>query len=820
MYYSTIGFLAALVLLVENQDILFTRRDGFGTPAWKSYRGFLIAVLVYYASDIAWGILESQKLSGPLFLDTSIYFASIAVSVLFWTQFAVRYLDDKSGFGDFLLYAGRVFCGAVLVLVVINAFAPILFSVDEQCVYTAGPVRYAALGTQIVLLLLTSAYALSSMHQADAAKRNRYRAIALFGLITAVFLIAQIWFPYLPLYSVAYMLGISLLHTFVVANEREEYKLGMMAAEDRAREAAKVAELQRSFAIMFDNIPGMSFAKDAETGVYIACNQAFAEYAHKENPEGVIGLTDEQIFDPETARHFVEDDRVALSMDEPYIFFEDVPDAVGKHRQLQTTKLKYTDASGRLCTLGMCADVTDLVRIQHEYAMTKEDYERERSIGIIHAHIAQALAHSFEDLYYVNLETEEFIEYRANGRRGALTEVRRGENFFDECKADANVFIHPDDRAAFKRGMDRETLVDALDRNGSFAMTYRLVQGDESTYVNMRVSRMQDDERFIVIGVANIDEEMRQRKAVERAKEESLTYARINALAGNYICIFAVDPETDRYLRYSSTDRFDSFELPEEGEDFFGTSRTEGRGVIHPDDLERYLDLFSKADILSAIERDGIYTLRYRLFISGKSTHVQLKAALIDEKDGPRLIVGISDIDSVVHQEEEYAKRLTQAQSQASQDALTGVKNRHAFLNTEEQLDRQIEERRPPAFAIVIFDVNDLKKVNDAHGHKAGDQYLRDACKVICDIFKHSPVFRIGGDEFAVVAQGSDYDCIDNLMEKVAEHNAMAARVDGAVIACGMAKYEGDESVAPVFERADLAMYENKSALKATQAAD
>ena len=131
MYYSAIGILAALVLLVENQDILFTRRDGFGTPAWKSYRGFLIAVLVYYASDIVWGILESQKLSGPLFLDTSIYFASIAVSVLFWTQFAVRYLDDKGGFGGFLLYAGRVFCGAVLVLVVINAFAPILFSVDD-----------------------------------------------------------------------------------------------------------------------------------------------------------------------------------------------------------------------------------------------------------------------------------------------------------------------------------------------------------------------------------------------------------------------------------------------------------------------------------------------------------------------------------------------------------------------------------------------------------------------------------------------------------------------------------------------------------------
>jgi hypothetical protein len=58
-----------------------------------------------------------------------------------------------------------------------------------------------------------------------------------------------------------------------------------------------------------------------ETAVYLACNQAFAEYAHKESPEGVVGLTDAEIFDAVTAEHFVEDDRMALSMDEPYIFF-------------------------------------------------------------------------------------------------------------------------------------------------------------------------------------------------------------------------------------------------------------------------------------------------------------------------------------------------------------------------------------------------------------------------------------------------------------------------------------------------------------------
>ena len=814
MYYSAIGVLAVLVLLIENQDVLFVRTDGFDAPAWKTYRRFLVAILVYYATDILWGILESQKLGQLLFLDTSVYFVAMAVGVLCLTRFVVEYLGEDNGFGRFLLYAGRVFCAAVVVIVAVNFFTPVLFAVDDQCVYEAYGARYIQLGVQITLLVLVSGYTLLSLNRVRGAKGRRYRAITLFGLIMALCLTVQLWFPYLPLYSVGYLLGTCLIHTFVVSGEREEHKLGMAAAQNEAREAEKVAQLSQSMASMLNNIPGLSFAKDAETGVYVGCNQAFAEYAHKESPEGVIGLTDAQIFDAETARHFVEDDHMALSMDEPYIFFEDVPDAAGKHRQLQTTKLKYVDATGRLCTLGMCADVTDMVRIQHEYAMTKEDYERERNVGIIHAHIAQALAHGYEDLFYVNVETGEFIEYRTDNERGVLSEVRRGQGFFEQCKVEVNLYVHPDDRATFVKDMDRRTLLSALDRNEAFMMTYRLMQGDDSMYVSMRVSRMDDDERFIVIGVTDVDEQMKQRRAVERAEEESIAYARVSALAGDYIAIYTVDPETWHYVRYSSTDSFESYDLAKEGKDFFSIARRESRNVVHPDDLERYLDYFNEHAIMSEIERNGIFVLRYRLFIDGAYVHVQLRAAMIEEKDGPRLIIGVNDVDAIVRQEEEYARKLSQAQSQANLDALTGVKSRHAFLTAEEQLDRQISDRRQPEFAIVIFDVNDLKKVNDTEGHKAGDQYLRNACKVVCGIFSHSPVYRVGGDEFAVIAQGDDYERIDELMGKMSDHNTAASRDGGIVVACGMARFDHDESVAPVFERADLSMYENKNALK------
>ena len=162
---------------------------------------------------------------------------------------------------------------------------------------------------------------------------------------------------------------------------------------------------------------------------------------------------------------------------------------------------------------------------------------------------------------------------------------------------------------------------------------------------------------------------------------------------------------------------------------------------------------------------------------------------------------------------------IAQARIEASVDALTGVKNRHAFLTAQERLNLKIREKRAPEFALVILDVNNLKRVNDTIGHSAGDQLIRDACNIICTTFSHSPVFRVGGDEFAVISQGSDYERIDELVQRIHEHNMESLRSGGVIVACGMAKYEGEDSVAQVFEHADVKMYENKSMLKAKKRA-
>lgn len=620
------------------------------------------------------------------------------------------------------------------------------------------------------------------------------------------------------LYSLVSLWLFIIVVAMMLNNYRDTQKLGqrLTEAEKEAESAKRIAELKDTITSLLDNMPGMTFTKDARSGIYLACNQAFAKYAHKKNPDGVVGLTDAQIFDAETAAHFVEDDRMALSMDQPFIFTEDVPDAVGNQRQFQTTKLKYIDTNGRLCILGMCQDITDIVSIQRENATNKEAYEAARKNSVLYSHIAQALVHGYVNLYYVNLETEDFVEYRTHGEHNLLTETRKGTKFFEEFKMEASWYVHPDDRAAFVNALDRRNLTEALEHNNNFIITYRLMVKDRPIYYSLRVTRMEDP-HFIIIGIADIDEQMQHQKDAERMREEQIAYQRLNVLTGDFICVYVVDPKTDDYHVFSEIKEYEEFALDKEGEKFFDTTRASASKFGYPDDIHMFLDVFTKENVMNEILHSGLFTLSYRIMMGKKPVHVQLKAAMLVEKEGPRLIVGVSNIESQIRQEEEYAKRLAQAQRKANIDALTGARNRHAYLEFEEQMNIQIAERRNQEFAIVILDVNDLKSVNDNEGHKAGDRYLRDACKAISTIFKGGAVYRIGGDEFAVVVQDKTFAKIDDYMAKLAEHNDAAIKDGGVVIAGGMSRFESDVCVATVFDRADQLMYDNKNSLKSKE---
>ena len=162
-------------------------------------------------------------------------------------------------------------------------------------------------------------------------------------------------------------------------------------------------------------------------------------------------------------------------------------------------------------------------------------------------------------------------------------------------------------------------------------------------------------------------------------------------------------------------------------------------------------------------------------------------------------------------------EHLDAARKTANIDFLTGVGNKNAFSDAVSRLNAQIRRRERLSFAMVICDINDLKSVNDTKGHIAGDACIRKAGAVISGIFSDSSVFRIGGDEFAVICQDGDYDNIDALMEKMIAEGSSNGEGDGVQIACGMARYGGDDKAEAVFERADRQMYEVKMRMKVHQ---
>ena len=156
----------------------------------------------------------------------------------------------------------------------------------------------------------------------------------------------------------------------------------------------------------------------------------------------------------------------------------------------------------------------------------------------------------------------------------------------------------------------------------------------------------------------------------------------------------------------------------------------------------------------------------------------------------------------------------------AYRDSLTGLRNTNSYWAWITDFDKEIETKQP-VFGVMVLDINYLKETNDRYGHDVGNKLIVSAAHIISSIFKRSPVFRIGGDEFLVILQNRDLDDLQVLTKKFDEEcqNEIVATDRENIpvsIAKGFARYdsEKDANFIDVFNRADDAMYENKRKIK------
>ncbi|MBR2660791.1 MAG: GGDEF domain-containing protein [Clostridia bacterium] len=187
------------------------------------------------------------------------------------------------------------------------------------------------------------------------------------------------------------------------------------------------------------------------------------------------------------------------------------------------------------------------------------------------------------------------------------------------------------------------------------------------------------------------------------------------------------------------------------------------------------------------------------------------------------VVLGLALIASVV-MTNIGVKRMKGLENRAYIDTLTGLQNRTAYYDYNNELNKKLDEGRAD-FSILMIDINWLKKMNDTYGHEQGNLYLQGAANLIRSVFGDDHLYRIGGDEFVIILEGKAQEGTEDRIRKFKEEIARLQadeslkpweKISAAV---GLARYEKGvyRETEEVLRKADEVMYADKMAMKAVR---
>ena len=434
----------------------------------------------------------------------------------------------------------------------------------------------------------------------------------------------------------------------------------------------------------------------------------------------------------------------------------------------------------------------------------------------VYNQITSSLAEQYDTLYYIDVETGKYVEISSNDDYKKLNVPATGSDFFAESRRSIRKYVHPEDMDAITKLHYKDAMLANLKHRNSYSVSYRLVVNEQVKHIR-HTEIMSSDKKHLIVCVENIDDEVKANLELEENKQKGLTYTQIaESLASHYDLIYYVDVQNEHYLEFATHKLYGELEIQEEGENFFDAADRNADRVIYPADRERLKMFLNKDNLISQLESNRQLIQDYRMVV-GNGDPQFTRMTVSWSSDKTHFIICIENREEYVRKENEHIQALNMANEIARRDSLTGTRNKTAYTEIEKELQGKIDNKTNDPFAVAICDINDLKIINDTQGHNAGDDLIKSACKLICRTFSHSPVFRIGGDEFAVIVSNQDLtDCeelIKNLRKQVEENIRIGY---GPVVAVGIAEFKPgiDSQFEDVFKRADGRMYENKKYLK------
>lgn len=438
----------------------------------------------------------------------------------------------------------------------------------------------------------------------------------------------------------------------------------------------------------------------------------------------------------------------------------------------------------------------------------------------IQDNIASVMAQDYEAIYYFDIETGEYMEFARNPKYDSIDRSYVGKDFYHDAIVNIKHSVYPEDKEYAEKFFTKEAISENIKDRRSFSFKFRVVVADTPRFF-LFTYMPAGDGSHIILYEKDIEDELRAEKEISETQKKTVTFSQIaESLASNYDAIYYVVIENSNYVSFEINNIFGQLQVGQAGDDFFEESYTNIPLIIHEQDRDMVKEFLDKDKMITALETYKSYTLNYRIVVAGVVKYTRMIAR--KSSDGTHFIIGVENIDEEVKKEQEHLMALKTEKELARRDELTGVKNKKAYKELEESVQHNMDQGMDYlSYAIVVCDANNLKKINDTLGHVTGDEYIKASAMLLCVVFAHSPVFRVGGDEFVAFVRGSDYANRNELLEKLrSQVLENQKKGEGAVIASGMAEYDPDKDklVSEVFERADKQMYENKQKLKAMEA--
>ena len=440
------------------------------------------------------------------------------------------------------------------------------------------------------------------------------------------------------------------------------------------------------------------------------------------------------------------------------------------------------------------------------------NFGEDNTISTVAKNIIRALSARYDYIVYLNTETNQYFKFQKNSKK-----IEHKSDYFLDIQNIIQDSVYKEDLKQALNFNSRQNLLKDLNIDESKSIQYRIKDNKFNNYRYFRETvslNIIDNTRYLLLTWTNIDSQIKREKEIrDNQLKQRLSADILSALTSDYQMIYYIDLKDNSYVEYHSSSTKDEYLIKKQGRDFFKRAQEDVNSVVYHKDIERVSTALDKNALLSLMG-DTPFLLTYRLLKDNQPVWHTMKCIYSDHKT--HILIAVRNIDKQKRKESEYEDRLKHLSDIINRDELTDVRNKRAFFQEEIKWNQAINSEETTKFAIVICDINNLKETNDEKGHIIGDKLLIEAARTLEEHFPDSPIFRIGGDEFAIILSEDSYDYRNVLYEVLLNHMRFNNENNDVVIACGLAAYnkELDEEFIDVFNRADKNMYETKKKLK------